>query len=59
MLENKKKRTVVVNGNAHILFAPKNGLVKLAQVKEILEAMESAREKDGECSPRSKDLLLE
>ena len=45
VLENKKKRTIVVNGNAHILFAPKNGLVKLAQVKEILEVMESARRK--------------
>ena len=31
-----------------ILFAPKNGLVKLAQVKEILEAMESARRKTEE-----------
>lgn len=43
VLENRKNRSVVVTGNAHVLFAPKNGLVKLAQVKTILEAMESAK----------------
>lgn len=45
VLENRKNRSVVVTGNAHVLFAPKNGLVKLAQVKTILEAMESAKRK--------------
>jgi mRNA deadenylase 3'-5' endonuclease subunit Ccr4 len=45
VLENRKNRSVVVTGNAHVLFAPKNGLVKLAQVKTILEAMESAKSK--------------
>ena len=40
VLENRKKKTALVTGNAHVLFAPKNGLVKLAQMKTILDAME-------------------
>ena len=30
VLENRKNRSVVVTGNAHVLFAPKNGLVKVS-----------------------------
>ena len=52
VLENRKNRSVVVTGNAHVLFAPKNGLVKLAQVKTILEAMESASAKSCRSSSR-------
>ena len=35
VLENRKNRSVVVTGNAHVLFAPKNGLVKLAGENDL------------------------